>query len=345
MSASDEIDELRQFLLPDAPAVAKGPAVCYLLGLTVTDDGLSVYRKKIDLINALTNLIRRDSNSTIVSKAYECVLNLSSHEDLALAILNESSDFIEQRLIPDALDVESKGPNVMRACALLANLTQTKESSEKVWSLLERSADDLLNVFSRRSTKADPTDPASADAAATASDDSLRDHLAFVFANLTSLASVRAWFTDPAQGRLEKLLPFISMASTTATRKHGAVGTIRNCTFDTAHHEWLLGQLNILPRLLCPLIGPEVDENLDEDEMEKLPIDCQYLGTEKRIEESAEVRKMLLESMTQLCATRFGRKYMKNNGAYYVLRELHKVNVLSRRYPSFWGEFLDQLLK
>ena len=33
---------------------------------------------------------------------------------------------------------------------------------------------------------------------------------------------------------------------------------------------------------------------------------------------------MLLEALNQLCATRKGRNYLRDNGAYIILRELHK---------------------
>lgn len=33
---------------------------------------------------------------------------------------------------------------------------------------------------------------------------------------------------------------------------------------------------------------------------------------------------MLLESLNQLCATRKGRNYLRDNNAYIILRELHK---------------------
>ncbi|OQR76148.1 hypothetical protein BIW11_07962 [Tropilaelaps mercedesae] len=327
MSDSGQVDELLQFLLPESPAITKGPAVCYLLGMTATEDGLTVFRQRTNFINALCTLVMRDSSPTIVGKAYECILNISSHEDLALHVVSSCNEFVKHCLIPDALDISKV--NVTKACASLANLTQTKESAAKVWSLLEPSADNLLNVFCRKS-KHSPHNGASVSkdqtiAPTEAKDDTLQDHIAFVFSNLTMLSSVRTWFTDPEQQRLEKLFPFISMSTTTQTRKHGAVGTIRNCTFDTEHHQWLLKKVDILPRLLCPLIGPEVEENLDEEDMEKLPIDCQYLGAKKKMEESAEIRKMLVEALNQLCATRFGRNFLKENGTYFVLRELHKV--------------------
>ena len=67
----------------------------------------------------------------------------------------------------------------------------------------------------------------------------------------------------------------------------------------TEYHEWLLGDaVNILPHLLLPLAGPE---EFDEDDMEKLPEDLQYLEPDKKRESDPDIRKMLVESVSQVC--------------------------------------------
>ncbi|XP_022650643.1 protein HGH1 homolog isoform X2 [Varroa jacobsoni] len=323
MSGSDQLEELIKFLHPEAPALSKGPAVIYLLGMTATEDGLAVFRRKPALIDTLCILIEKDSSSTIIGKAYECILNLSSYEDMALHILTRCKNFVKNNVVSDALNINE--PNAMRACAVLANLTQTKNSAEKTWTLIKPLADNLLFAFCHRTANNRGYSPARVPTAAEVKNDAMQDHIAFVFSNLTALHSVRKWFMDPEARRLEKLFPFISLSTATPTRRFGAVGTIRNCTFDTEYHQWLLKELDILPRLLIPLIGPEVETNLDEEDMEQLPIDCQYLGPDKKMEENPEIRKMLIEALNQLCATSLGRKYLKENGTYFVLRELHKV--------------------
>ena len=64
------------------------------------------------------------------------------------------------------------------------------------------------------------------------------------------------------------------------------------------YHEWLLSdEVDILPRILLPLAGPE---EFDEDDMEKLPEDLQYLEPEKRREEDPDIRKMLVETVFQV---------------------------------------------
>lgn len=88
------------------------------------------------------------------------------------------------------------------------------------------------------------------------------------------------------------------------------------------YHEWLLGdEVDILPFLLLPLAGPE---EFPEDEMERLPVDLQYLPPDKQREEEPDIRKMLLEAIMLLTATKAGRHAVREKGTYLVLRELHR---------------------
>lgn len=50
----------------------------------------------------------------------------------------------------------------------------------------------------------------------------------------------------------------------------------------------------------------------------------QYLDTDKKRESDPDLRKMLLESLAQLCATREARDFLRSKGTYEILRELHK---------------------
>ncbi len=52
--------------------------------------------------------------------------------------------------------------------------------------------------------------------------------------------------------------------------------------------------MDILSRLLLPLAGPE---ELDDDDMNKLPEDLQYLPPDKEREEDPDIRIMLIETL------------------------------------------------
>ena len=71
-----------------------------------------------------------------------------------------------------------------------------------------------------------------------------------------------------------------------------------HCT-PTEAHQWLLGdEVDLLPALLLPLAGPETFE---EEEMEGLPPDLQYLPDDKQREVDPGIRKMCLEAVMKVC--------------------------------------------
>lgn len=120
---------------------------------------------------------------------------------------------------------------------------------------------------------------------------------------------------------MQRLLPFTQYRDSAGHRR-GIVGALRNCCFEHEYHEWLLGdEVDILPFLLLPLAGPE---EFPEDEMERLPVDLQYLPPDKQREEEPDIRKMLLEAIMLLTATKAGRHTVREKGTYLVLRELHR---------------------
>lgn len=50
----------------------------------------------------------------------------------------------------------------------------------------------------------------------------------------------------------------------------------------------------------------------------------QFLSPDKQRESDPDIRKMLLDSLNQLCATRRARDFLRSKGTYEILRELHK---------------------
>ena len=64
------------------------------------------------------------------------------------------------------------------------------------------------------------------------------------------------------------------------------------------YHDWLLSDdVDLLPRLLLPLAGPE---EFDDDDVERLPEDLQYLPPDKEREPNPRIRKMLVEALLQV---------------------------------------------
>uniref|UniRef100_M3Y6R9 Protein HGH1 homolog n=1 Tax=Mustela putorius furo TaxID=9669 RepID=M3Y6R9_MUSPF len=145
-------------------------------------------------------------------------------------------------------------------------------------------------------------------------------YLGPVLSNLSQRPAARAFLLDRERCVVQRLLPLAQFPDS-SVRRGGVVGTLRNCCFEHRHHEWLLGpQVDILPFLLLPLAGPE---DFSEEEMERLPVDLQYLPPDKQREPDADIRKMLVEAVMLLTATAAGRQQVRRQGAYLILRELH----------------------
>eukprot|EP01147_Barroeca_monosierra_P008958 gene8958-1295_t len=120
---------------------------------------------------------------------------------------------------------------------------------------------------------------------------------------------------------IQRLLPFTRYPDSNI-RRYGIAGALRNCCFETSVHKWLLSdEVSILPSLLLPLAGPE---DLNEEDMDGMLDDLQYLPPDKEREKDPSTRKLLLEALLRLGATKHGRETMRHVKVYPILREYHK---------------------
>ena len=58
------------------------------------------------------------------------------------------------------------------------------------------------------------------------------------------------------------------------------------------------------------MAGPTPD-SLDDEDIDKLPIDLQYLDETKKVEEDVDIRKLLLESLLQVLDLLLRKRYKK----------------------------------
>lgn len=85
---------------------------------------------------------------------------------------------------------------------------------------------------------------------------------------------------------IQRLLPFTEYSD--IVFRGGIIGILKNCTFDTENHEWLLSpEVDLLSYLLLPLAGPE---EFDDEDNDKLPINLQYLPETKTRETDPDLR-------------------------------------------------------
>jgi len=298
--------ELLPFLDLNARPDLKYVANRSLLELTGSKDGcdfLSEGDKFIKAIMALTT----DKESDIVKDALFALINLTSDEKVAWKLMNIDEQFIFN-LLHKTLQPEFEHAD--RTASLISNVTRVSNCARKLSDLIIKddskvSVENIVNVICKVNFNKKAT----------------LHCLGPVLSNLTQIPKIRQRMMDKDRCIIQRLLPFTEYDDS-LTRRGGIVGALKNCCFEYDFHSWLLSdEVDILSRLLLPLAG---GEEFDDDEMEKLPVDLQYLPPDKQREQDPDLRLMLIESITQLCATQQGRLHIKDKKAYFILRELHK---------------------
>ncbi|KIM33022.1 hypothetical protein M408DRAFT_326691 [Serendipita vermifera MAFF 305830] len=170
--------------------------------------------------------------------------------------------------------------------------------------------------------------------------------LATVFANISGQREGREFLLSPhrpiattedkgSEVALASLIPFTEHPDT--IRRGGIVSTIKNCAFIQEAHKMMLSSeketfplsfvdkpvpgLDILPRILLPLAGPEEFELEDIDLL--LP-ELQFLPDTKIREKDPILRATHLESLILLCTTRWGRETQRKSGVYEIVKMMHE---------------------
>ena len=83
--------------------------------------------------------------------------------------------------------------------------------------------------------------------------------------------------------------------------------------------------VDILPNLLLPLCDGKELAEVDLEDQEELPEECQMLPEDKKRERDPALRLMLVESLLLLCTNVYGRQCLRARGAYVVVRSAHLV--------------------
>ena len=304
----EAIGEMLQFLSLKGRPELKSAALDSILGLTASPEGLKILTHKTEIFNLLAGIAAEDSSEALRKDAALALINLSADAETAKKMVADTNLVVKLwQMIQDQIF-----PSSDPACMTLSNLTIDKLSCSDVWQSLQDhkvSLSMIVEALCQRKNEVEKQPRL--------------HYLGPFLSNLSQLADVREIFVKEDCQLLQKLLAFTDYKQS-SVRRGGVISCLRNCCFDTDIHEMLLNQLDLLPKLLLPLAGP-TPEAFSEEEIEELPIDLQYLDDDKVIESDADIRKLLLEALLQLCATRKGREILRKQNTYLILRELHKV--------------------
>ena len=115
----------------------------------------------------------------------------------------------------------------------------------------------------------------------------------------------------------------IELRSSNPVRRRGVAGTVKNCCFEKDSSWWLLNEVNIVPKILYPLAGPE---ELDVEEKTGMDPDLWLEGPDKVRESDQVTRLLLVEAILLLCATgRRSRESLRLQKTYTILKLLDMV--------------------
>ncbi|XP_066121535.1 protein HGH1 homolog [Saccopteryx bilineata] len=301
-----EAAKLLPFLEPGVRADLQEEAARHVLALTGSGQGRTLLAGQAALLRALVELAAAPAPAP-ARDASRALVNLAADSGLHDPLL-AADPGLPARLLGRALDPQ--WPWAEEAAAVLANLSREPAPCASLMEVLTACEPGESGL--ERLVRALCTPGYNARAPL--------HYLGPVLSNLSQRPAARAFLLDPDRCVVQRLLPLTQYPDSTV-RRGGVVGTLRNCCFEHRHHKWLLGpEVDILPFLLLPLAGPE---EFSEEEMERLPVDLQYLPPDKQREPDADIRKMLIEAIMLLTATAPGRQQVRDQGAYLILRELH----------------------
>lgn len=302
MLSDSDAAELLSFLSPSTRPDVKNEAVEFILGLSGHRDGCRFLRSKPELLTALFPLTS-DISVAIVKDCYLIFINLSADDTLHQVLVSDVK--ILPVLLKNLQDPEYLFSD--QICTILSNLTRLEKTCKTVFKVLQEEVGlaKLVEIFCTEGYNKKAK----------------LHYLGPLLSNLTQLPEARNYILDKDRCVIQRLLPFTQYQAS-VVRRGGVIGTLRNCCFGHGTHEWLLSDaVDILPFLLLPLAGPE---ELSEEENDGLPVDLQYLPEDKKREDDPDIRKMLLETLLLLTATKAGRLMLKDKNVYPIIRELHK---------------------
>ncbi|XP_014448762.1 protein HGH1 homolog [Tupaia chinensis] len=298
--------QLLPFLAPGVRVDLQAAAARHVLALTGSGTGRSLLARQAALLRAVAELAAGAAPAP-ARDAARALVNLAADPGMHESLL-ATDPGLPARLLGRALDPQ--WPWAEEAAAALANLSREPAPCAAVTAMLEAvepGASGLEHLVSALCTPGYNTHAP-------------LHYLGPLLSNLSQRPMARAFLLDPDRCVIQWLLP-LTQYPDSSVRRGGVVGTLRNCCFEHQHHKWLLGpEVDILPFLLLPLAGPE---DFSEEEMDRLPVDLQYLPPDKQREPDADIRKMLIEAIMLLTATAPGRQQVRDQGTYLILRELH----------------------
>jgi len=315
MTTNSEIEQALTDIIPlvrgSTSVGSKDYVLEYLLGMTATEEGAGAIKRNKDLIEALKeNIMEKTASERMLVHCLQILVNCTATGGISLESSSTFASLFHQPTLKAlfTLVLDNKSPLADPALMLLANMSQEEENAREIQEFIGLNQE-MVNVKMLVDTFCNDKYNSLCQL----------HHMGSLLANLTQLVKIRKELLSREDNLIPKLLPFIRYESS-VDRRASTTRILRNCVFDSSCHEWLLSDdVDLLPNLLLPLAG---GEEFKEEEMDKLPLDLQYLPPDKKRENDCEVVSLLLETIFMLCGTKKCRLQLKECGTYFIIREL-----------------------
>lgn len=148
-------------------------------------------------------------------------------------------------------------------------------------------------------------------------------YVSSVLCNISQLQQGRDVLRRKSTNLLTQLLP--QLRSPNTVRRRGIASAVRNCCFEEEDHWWLMEEVNLVPHVLYPIMGPDDVINMTPEDAVAIGIDplVTLRGEKgKRREADVSIRRTLLETLLLFCSSRRGREGLRKRGVYEVIRDL-----------------------
>ena len=275
-------------------------ALAQVVGLTGSEEGVSALGRCPALLSTLAALVL-DPAPVIATDACLALINLSADAatvpllleipviknlyKVTELILTCAMCTLQKRHQLFQLIKDKESAQADKAAQILSNLTRDLACCSAIYSQLMEAdigVDTLVTILCQENYNTQGQQ---------------MNFLGPVLSNLSQLPEVRRHILDQQKCVIQRLVAFTEYGKS-VVKRGGVVGTVRNCCFDTDHHDWLISdQVDIVPRLVLPLAGPAT-HTITEEEMDSLPVDLQYLDEEKKVESDVDIRYRLVPGRT-----------------------------------------------
>ena len=275
-------------------------ALAQVVGLTGSEEGVSALGRCPALLSTLAALVL-DPAPVIATDACLALINLSADAATVPLLLEipviKNLYKVTELILTCAMCTlqkihysfqlikDKESAQADKAAQILSNLTRDLACCSAIYSQLMEAdigVDTLVTILCQENYNTQGQQ---------------MNFLGPVLSNLSQLPEVRRHILDQQKCVIQRLVAFTEYGKS-VVKRGGVVGTVRNCCFDTDHHDWLISdQVDIVPRLVLPLAGPAT-HTITEEEMDSLPVDLQYLDEEKKVESDVDIRYRLVPGRT-----------------------------------------------